>query len=271
MTRQDDGQLHPRDYLRRLGVHEPIPSTTPFDPGYDPATVEGHLDQSGHLMAGLKISMACWLIADEGSTRRKVAAAQRHGVPTVTGGGPFEIAATQGELPAYLDLCAEMGFDRVECGEGFTDLQISPEDIARMVADRGLGLEFELGKKHDGAFDDRWVDELIELGRRWLGVGAAALIIEGRESAQEVGLFDADGDVQFGHAERFVEAFGFRQVIFEAPTKASQFAMLEHFGPDVRLSNVRIEELLRVEIYRRGLHSDAFATAAWRRDTERSG
>jgi phosphosulfolactate synthase len=34
--------------------------------------------------------------------------------------------------------------------------------------------------------------------------------------------------------------------------------MLDHFGQDVRLSNVRLEELLRVEIYRRGLHSDAF-------------
>jgi len=27
----------------------------------------------------------------------------------------------------------------------------------------------------------------------------------------------------------------------------------------VRLGNVRLEELLRVEIYRRGLHADAFA------------
>jgi phosphosulfolactate synthase len=47
-------------------------------------------------------------------------------------------------------------------------------------------------------------------------------------------------------------------VVFEAPTKASQFALLDHFGPGVLLSNVRLEELLRVEIYRRGLHSDAF-------------
>jgi len=39
---------------------------------------------------------------------------------------------------------------------------------------------------------------------------------------------------------------------------ASQFALLDHFGPRVRLCNVRLEELLRVEIYRRGLHSDAF-------------
>jgi len=48
-------------------------------------------------------------------------------------------------------------------------------------------------------------------------------------------------------------------VMFEAPNKPSQFALLKHFGQRVRLCNVRLEELLRVEIYRRGLHSDAFA------------
>jgi phosphosulfolactate synthase len=35
--------------------------------------------------------------------------------------------------------------------------------------------------------------------------------------------------------------------------------LLDHFGREVHLCNVRLEELLRVEIYRRGLHSDAFA------------
>jgi phosphosulfolactate synthase len=47
-------------------------------------------------------------------------------------------------------------------------------------------------------------------------------------------------------------------IVFEALTKSSQFALLDHFGPEVQLCNVRLEELLRVEIYRRGLHSDAF-------------
>jgi phosphosulfolactate synthase len=32
----------------------------------------------------------------------------------------------------------------------------------------------------------------------------------------------------------------------------------------VRLSNVRLEEILRVEIFRRGLHSDAFQIAKLR-------
>jgi phosphosulfolactate synthase len=47
--------------------------------------------------------------------------------------------------------------------------------------------------------------------------------------------------------------------MFEAPNKPSQFALLNHLGREVHLCNVRLEELLRVEIYRRGLHSDAFA------------
>src|SRR5215211_4308613 len=85
--------LRTRDFLRLIGVDDAPPCTSPFDPGYDPATVESHLDQSAHLMASLKISMACWLIAEEHATRRKITAARAHNVPTVTGGGPFEIAA----------------------------------------------------------------------------------------------------------------------------------------------------------------------------------
>ncbi len=63
-------------YLRDIGVPDLPPRTSPFDPGYDPVTLEGHLEQSAHLMSALKISMACWLIADEAATRRKIAAAR---------------------------------------------------------------------------------------------------------------------------------------------------------------------------------------------------
>src|SRR5712692_2190877 len=126
------GTVHTADYLRRIGVPELPAATSPFDPGYDPATLESHLDQSAHLMSILKISMACWMVANESATRKKIAAAQRHQVPTVTGGGPFEIAVAQGQLPAYLDLCADIGVTRIECGEGFTDLQLSAKEVVKM-------------------------------------------------------------------------------------------------------------------------------------------
>lgn len=252
------GSVHTRDYLHMIGVADLPPLTSPFDPGYDPATLQSHLDQSSHLMSILKISMACWMIADEHATRTKLAAARAHGVPTVTGGGPFEVAVAQGRLDAYLDLVADMGVTRIECGEGFTDLHEEARDIVRMAHARGLAVQFELGKKHGGAFQEDTISQLIEQGNRWLDAGAVQLVVEARESAQGVGLFDDNGKFNAGFADRFASAFGLGVVIFEAPNKPSQFKMLEHFGQQVHLCNVRLEELLRVEIYRRGLHSDAF-------------
>ena len=115
------------------------------------------------------------------------------------------------------------------------------------------------GKKHDGAFGTAVVDRLIRQGQAWLDAGAVQLVVEARESACGVGLFDEHGRFNAAFADRFANAFGLDVVIFEAPNKPSQFALLDHFGPKVHLCNVRLEEVLRVEIYRRGLHSDAFA------------
>lgn len=253
------GRLHTADYLEAIGVRRMAPALSPFDPGYDPATVESHLEQSHHLMSLLKISMACWMVADEGATRKKLAASRRWNVPVVTGGGPFEVAVQQGALDAYLDLCADLGVTRVECGEGFTELPMAPVDVVRMIHARGMEAQFELGKKHGGAFTSDVVDGLIEQGRRWLDAGALQLVVEARESARGVGLFDDEGRFNPDYADRFASAFGLDTLIFEAPNKPSQFALLDHFGTRVHLCNVRLEEVLRVEIYRRGLHSDAFA------------
>ncbi len=217
-------------FLDSIGVPQLGAHTSPFDPGYDPVTTESHLEQSGHLISLLKISMACWLIADEDTTRRKFAAARRAGVGTVTGGGPFEIAVAQGRLEDYLDLCSDVGADRIECGAGFTDMKRDPREIVAMVEARGMEVQFELGKKHGGTFDGDMVSELIAQGAEWLDAGAKQIVIEGRENAADVGLFNHDGSVNREHADRFAEAFGLHRVSFEAPTKASQFALLNHFG-----------------------------------------
>jgi len=130
--------------------------------------------------------------------------------------------------------------------------------VVKMAHERGLEVQFEVGKKHDGTFTSEVIGELIDQGKRWLDAGALQIVVEARESAQDIGVFGHKGEFDGMAADRFAKAFGLETSIFEAPTKPSQFALLNHFGPAVHLSNVRIEELLRVEIYRRGLHSDAF-------------
>src|SRR5438552_12767727 len=149
-------------YLEDIGVRESPRATCPFDPGCDAGTLEGHMEQSGHLIGTVKISMACWIVAAERVSRRKIAAVTRLGIPAVAGGGPFEVAVAQGALPAYLDLCADVGLTRIECGEGFTELSAGPEEIVRAAGERALEVEFELGEKHSGRFSDATTDALIE-------------------------------------------------------------------------------------------------------------
>lgn len=258
MKKAEMHRYHTWDYLKIIGVPDMPPRTSPFDPGYDPVTLESHLEQSSHLISVLKISMACWQIANEIATRKKVDAARRLNIPTCTGGGPFEVAATFGKLPEFLDLCADIGITRVEAGEGFTETNLNPQEIIRQASERGLEVQFEVGKKHGGTFTSDMVGELIDQGKRWLDAGAKQIVVEARESAQDVGLFGDKGQFDAKAADRFAEAYGLDVAVYEAPNKPSQFALMNHFGPEVHLSNVRIEELLRVEIYRRGLHSDAF-------------
>lgn len=259
------GHASTADYLRNIGVPDLPPCTAPFDPGYDPSTVEGHLEQSAHLMEILKISVACWMIADDHVTRRKVAAASVHSVPTVTGGGPFEIAVVHGHWEAYIDLCADIGVTRIECGEGFTDPRLKPRHVVKMALERGLEVQYELGKKHGaGALSNEVTRQLIDQGRRWRDAGALQLVVNARESAKGFGLFDSGGHFHRTLADRFARAFGLETVMFEAPDQVTQFALLDHFGRDVHLCGVRLEDLLDLEIYRRGLHSDTFSKESTR-------
>jgi phosphosulfolactate synthase len=249
--------LRPADLLRALGVVELPPRTSAFDPGYDPGTVISHLEQSGRLLSRLKLSMATWLLADESATRAKIAAAKRLGIPLVTGGGPYEIAKERGRLEEYFALCASLGIERIEAGEGFTK-PLPPQDVIRLAQRFGLEVQVELGEKQGGAFTRTVADQLVERGNRWLQAGVQQIVVEGRESAQGIGLFDETGKLNTEFADRFIAAWGITTTVFEAPTKRSQFDLLTHFGNQVNLSNVRLEEILRVEIYRRGLHADSF-------------
>ncbi len=208
------GKLHTPDYLNMIGVPQIDAATSPFDPGYDLATLESHLEQSSHVMSILKISMACWMVANEKVTRRKIAAAKKYRVPTTTGGGPFEVAVAQGKLPQYLDLVADFGMTRIECGEGFTEMTLSPREVIGMANERGLEVQFELGKKHTGAFTRDAVEGLIEQGQKWLDAGAVQLVVEARESAKGVGLFDDSGNFNSAFADRFPNAFGHKIVMF---------------------------------------------------------
>ena len=131
----------------------------------------------------------------------------------------------QGQLEAYLDLCADLGITRIECGEGFTELPHKPRTIVQMAHERELEVQYEMGKKHEGPFTEESLDEAIARGHAWLDAGAVQLVVEARESAKGVGMFGNDGSLNTAYADRFAEEFGLDIAMFEAPNKPSQFML----------------------------------------------
>lgn len=264
MMKQTDDEVimkrrfHTSEYLRLLGVPKIPPLTSPVDIGYDPMTFESHLDQSSHLISIVKIGMAGWLVADENAIRQKVSAARRYNVPVVVGGSSLEIALSLKKLSDYLDLCADIGLTRIEVMSRGTENQQKPKTIISAATERELEVQIELGKHSSGISGKKAADSMIDQGQEWLDAGAVQLVVKARENLWHSGLFNRRGMLNYPYADRFAKVFGLHTVMFEAPDLHSQFALLDYFGRDVHLCNVRLEDLLQAESYRRGLHFDAF-------------
>ncbi len=149
--------------------------------------------------------MACWMVAEESATRSKIRAARDLGIPAVAGGGPFEVAVAQRALTRISGALRRRGHhaDRVRRRVHRPAASRRLRSCARR-ASTAWRSEFELGEKHAGRFTD-------ETGRRADRDRAAAgwrparcrLVVEARESAQDVGLFSAPGQFDSRQADRY--------------------------------------------------------------------
>jgi phosphosulfolactate synthase len=81
------------------------------------------------------------------------------------------------------------------------------------------------------------------------------VITEGREGGT-AGIFRKDGDMRTGLIDEIAHEISISDLIFEAPTKASQAWFVKHFGLNVNLGNIPPDEVIPLETLRLGLRGD---------------
>ena len=81
------------------------------------------------------------------------------------------------------------------------------------------------------------------------------MITEGREGGT-AGIFRSDGDMRTGLIDEIAHEVSVDDVLFEAPTKASQAWFVKHFGPNANLGNIPPDEVIALETLRLGLRGD---------------
>ncbi|MBE3589811.1 MAG: phosphosulfolactate synthase [Firmicutes bacterium] len=240
---------------RRAGV------TMVIDKGLGLESTRELLSLAGDYIDFIKLGFGTSAFYDAELLRAKIRLIRGHGVHVYPGGTFLEVAELQSATEAFLDRAEALGFDFVEVSDG--TLAIAPERRRRIIAaalERGLGVLTEVGKKHPA---DR---QPLEVQRRQvredLASGARYVIVEARESGVGVGIYDDDGRIDRAALEAFETAAPPERLIWEAPLKSQQEALIERFGPNVNLGNIHPQEVLALEALRVGLRGDTLRRAA---------
>jgi len=209
----------------------------------------------------IKLGFGTPMLYASGTLEEKIQLVRSYDIEIYPGGTFLEVAIMQNKVKEFLDVCKCLGFTTIEVSDGTIPLSREVrEQTIRLAAENGFNVLTEVGKKLNGS--EVPVKALAQMAMRDLQNGAYKVILEGRESGLDVGLYDAKGKMVDDDLQVFMEYIDDpSSIIWEAPLKAQQQDLITRFGSDVNLGNIPAQEVLAVEALRVGLRADTLKLA----------
>ncbi len=254
---------------RRKGV------TMMLDTGLGLAATADLIETAGPYIDHWKFGFGTSALVTTAVLERKLALLAEHGILAFPGGTLLEAAIVQHHCRVYMDRARELGFRAVEISDG--TIPLPPQrrrNVIKCAAGAGLLPITEVGKKDRRAQPS--ADELAEEALQDIEWGAAWVVVEARESGKGIGIYDERGDVREALLEALVARMGDKidRLVWEAPLKSQQAALIGRFGPGVSLGNVAPDAVLALQALRIGLRfetlqpiaEDRRRRAAWQPD-----
>jgi len=220
-----------------------------LDKGLGPRAWEDVLETSGLYIDIVKLGWGTAYVTQ--NLRQKLEILKEK--PVVIGGTFFEAVYVKGKIDAYKRWLADLGLTHVEISDG--TVEMPREEKLELIADlaRDFTVLSEVGSK------DSEVNYAPYLWVQWikeeLEAGAWKVITESRESGT-AGIFRPSGEMRTGLIDEIVNEIEVGDLVFEAPTKASQAWFVKEFGPTVNLGNIPPDEVIPLETLRLGLRGD---------------
>ncbi|HET8742647.1 MAG TPA: phosphosulfolactate synthase [Gaiella sp.] len=244
----NDGFL---DVPARPGKPREVGITHVIDKGLNLRDIEGLFDTGGQFVDIVKFGWGTSYVTN--NLEKKIALYRSFETPVVCGGTLFEAVYGRGRLDEFKQWLTDHRFSHVEISDG--TLEIPRGRKLELIADfaRDFTVLSEVGSKDSEVVyaPYQWVAWIKEE----LAAGAWKVITEGREGGT-AGIFRSDGDMRTGLIDEIAHEVAIDDVLFEAPTKASQAWFVKHFGPNVNLGNIPPDEVIALETLRLGLRGD---------------
>lgn len=245
------------DRARRKGV------TMMIDTGLGLAVTTDLVETAGPYIDHWKFGFGTSALVPANLLERKLALLEKHGILAYPGGTLLEAAIVQHHCRVYMNRARELGFRAVEISDG--TIALPPQRRRNVIAcavGAGLLPITEVGKKDPNAQPS--ATELAELALQDLEWGAAWVIIEARESGKGIGIYDENGAIRDALLEEIAARMGDRidRLLWEAPLKSQQAALIGRFGPGVSLGNVAVDSVLALQALRIGLRFETLQPIA---------
>lgn len=211
------------------------------------------LDYAGRYIDILKISSGTAALYSEAVLRRKVELIRSYGIEVEAGGSHYEVANWKGARSAYYRRLLELGIDVVEIADGHLPLDDRERlDSIREAKDMGLKVATEVGKKDPR--ENIKAPTIVQQFDENVSAGSDYIIIEGKASGMDVGIFDEKGNISEEELSELVDGISdMDKVIWEAPLRLQEQALILRFGPNVNLGNIFPQEVYPLELMRNGL------------------
>lgn len=231
--------------------------TMVMDKGLGVTELGDLFDVAGDYIDFLKVGFGTSVLVDRVLLQRKMLLAREHEVDIYPGGTLFEVALLQGRREEFLTRSCDLGFTALEVSDGTMALSARERRKAiESALSRGLKVLTEVGKKDASA--QPAPSYLRQQILSDLEAGAGYVIVEGRESGKGVGIYDEHGGVRADDVEELVAGLPDpSRILWEAPLKSQQEALIKRFGANVSLGNLAPGEIMALETLRRGLRSDS--------------
>lgn len=227
-----------------------------IDKGLGLRAYEDLLNIAGAHIDFVKLGFGTAALTPFNVLKGKIECAKQHNIWIYPGGTFFEAAYAKENWERYLLQLEQLGFPAVEISEGTITLPQGMRQKVIATASESFLVLSEVGKKAQGS--QVTLEQLRHTYKQDEQAGASYVIVEGRESGKNVGIYNRQGELDPKFVRDAQAATG-KKIIWEAPLKSQQTALINLLGADVNLGNIAPGDALAVEALRRGLRSDTFA------------
>ncbi|WP_125581047.1 phosphosulfolactate synthase [Lacticaseibacillus suibinensis] len=239
-----------------LGAQSGAGKTMVLDKGFGLNAATDLVATAGATIDFIKLGWGTAATMDRNLIKQKVALYRQANIVVYPGGTLLEVAEAAGQYAAFLQETQALGFNGVEISDGSTVITPARRQVLIEQAQAaGLFVLTEVGKKNPTLDHELTVPQRLAEIQADLAAGANYVILEAREAGKNIGIYDASGAIIESELDALAKA-GRDRLIFEAPLKPQQVALILKFGPQVNLGNIAAAEATAVETLRRGLRGD---------------